>query len=241
MTTKSNESLGRRIARMRLEHGMTQERLANIANVSAQAVSKWENDQSYPDILLLPPLAKTFGVSIDELLGAQPVEQEQTTVVAEVVEQAPAVAQAPVNVADTAVAATPMPTLDPVATAEPAPAVETKSESEFEPAPVVEPEPTPEPDPTPEPESEPNAAAALDIDQPATRIRIRVIRDEKDAVNLTIPLAAARLVANVAGYFPTRLVEGIDITSLSQSFQNAGKGTLIDVCDGPEHVIITLE
>lgn len=239
MTTKSNESLGRRIARMRLEHDMTQERLANIANVSAQAVSKWENDQSYPDILLLPTLAKTFGVSIDELLGAQPVEQEQTAVVAEVVEQAPAVAQAPVDVADTAVAATPMPTPDPVATAEPAPAVETESEHEFEPAPVVEPEP--EPEPTPEPESEPNAAAALDIDQPATRIRIRVIRDEKDAVNLTIPLAAARLVANVAGYFPARLVEGIDITSLSQSFQNAGKGTLIDVCDGPEHVIITLE
>ena len=65
MMAKNQDSLGRRIARMRLEHGMTQERLADIANVSAQAVSKWENDQSYPDILLLPVLAKTFGVSVD--------------------------------------------------------------------------------------------------------------------------------------------------------------------------------
>ncbi len=58
--------------------GMTQERLANIAHVSAQAVSKWENDQSYPDILLLPVLADTFGVTIDELLGrvaAEPVAE----------------------------------------------------------------------------------------------------------------------------------------------------------------------
>jgi len=245
MTTKSNESLGRRIARMRLEHGMTQERLANIANVSAQAVSKWENDQSYPDILLLPTLAQTSGVSIDELLGAQPVEQEQTAVVAEVAEQEPMVAQAPVDVAGTAVAATPAPTPDPVAPAEVEPLVEPEAAPEFEPTSKPEPELSPEPEPTSEPEPEPgpvpNAAAALDIDQPATRIRIRVIRDEKDAVNLTIPLAAARLVANVASYFPARLVEGIDITSLSQSFQNAGKGTLIDVNDGPEHVLITLE
>ena len=83
MTAKQNETLGRRIARMRLSHGMTQERLANIANVSAQAVSKWENDQSYPDILLLPVLAKTFGVTIDELLGVEEVAPEQAAVLTE--------------------------------------------------------------------------------------------------------------------------------------------------------------
>ena len=78
MDSSFNESLGHRIARLRLMKGMTQERLANIAHVSAQAVSKWENDQSYPDILLLPVLANTFGVTIDELLGrvaAEPVAE----------------------------------------------------------------------------------------------------------------------------------------------------------------------
>ena len=69
MEHMSNESFGRRIARLRLMKGMTQERLANLANVSAQAVSKWENDLSYPDIMLLPVLADVFGVSVDELLG----------------------------------------------------------------------------------------------------------------------------------------------------------------------------
>lgn len=73
MSDEKNETLGRRIARLRLGRAMTQERLANIAGVSPQAVSKWENDQSAPDISLLPLLAETFGVSIDELLvGARP-------------------------------------------------------------------------------------------------------------------------------------------------------------------------
>lgn len=46
---EKNETLGRRIARLRLEHGMTQERLARELGVTAQAVSKWENDLSAPD------------------------------------------------------------------------------------------------------------------------------------------------------------------------------------------------
>ncbi|WP_273446791.1 helix-turn-helix domain-containing protein [Thermophilibacter provencensis] len=70
---EKNEALGRRIARLRLEHGMTQERLASELGVTAQAVSKWENDLSAPDISLLPALAKTFGVSVDQLLGVVPI------------------------------------------------------------------------------------------------------------------------------------------------------------------------
>lgn len=65
---KTNETLGRRIARLRLEYGMTQERLAMKMGVTAQAVSKWENDLSAPDIMLLPELARTLGVTVDELL-----------------------------------------------------------------------------------------------------------------------------------------------------------------------------
>ena len=65
---EKNETLGRRIARLRLEYGMTQERLAMKMGVTAQAVSKWENDLSAPDISLLPELARTLGVTVDELL-----------------------------------------------------------------------------------------------------------------------------------------------------------------------------
>ena len=73
----SSETLGRRIARLRLARTATQERLAKELNVSPQAVSKWENDINYPDISLLPDLARFLGVSVDELLsGASASAQE---------------------------------------------------------------------------------------------------------------------------------------------------------------------
>ena len=64
-------SLGKRIAQKRRAAGLTQETLAEKLGVSAQAVSKWENDQSCPDIALLPDIAKTFGISIDELMTVE--------------------------------------------------------------------------------------------------------------------------------------------------------------------------
>lgn len=63
-----NETIGSRIARFRKANGMTQEDLANLMGVSSQAVSKWENDASCPDISLLPQLSKVLGVTTDELL-----------------------------------------------------------------------------------------------------------------------------------------------------------------------------
>ena len=42
-----------------------------MLGVSAQAVSKWENDLSCPDISLLPELSKILGVSIDELVAGK--------------------------------------------------------------------------------------------------------------------------------------------------------------------------
>ena len=75
--TTSPETLGRRIARLRLAKTATQERLAKELNVSPQAVSKWENDINYPDISLLPDLARFLGVYVDELLsGASASAQE---------------------------------------------------------------------------------------------------------------------------------------------------------------------
>ena len=79
--TTSSETLGRRIARLRLARTATQERLAKELNVSPQAVSKWENDINYPDISLLPDLARFLGVSVDELLsGASASTQERASV-----------------------------------------------------------------------------------------------------------------------------------------------------------------
>ena len=78
--TTSSETLGRRIARLRLAKTVTQERLAKELSVSPQAVSKWENDINYPDISLLPDLARFLGVSVDELLsGANASAQESAS------------------------------------------------------------------------------------------------------------------------------------------------------------------
>lgn len=75
------QTLGKRIMANRKRLGMTQDQLAEKLGVTAQAVSKWENDQSCPDITMLPRLAEIFGVSTDALLG-----REQTVYEAEVVD-----------------------------------------------------------------------------------------------------------------------------------------------------------
>lgn len=63
-----NETIGNRITKFRKAKGMTQEELANQLGVSSQAVSKWENDISCPDISLLPKLCRVLGITADELL-----------------------------------------------------------------------------------------------------------------------------------------------------------------------------
>jgi len=64
-----SETMGSIIMRLRKEKGLTQEQLANELGISFQAVSKWENELSSPDISALPLLADLFGVSIDALFG----------------------------------------------------------------------------------------------------------------------------------------------------------------------------
>lgn len=59
--------LGKKIEYYRKQKQMTQEALANMVNVSNQAVSKWESGQSCPDITLLCRLADIFEVTLDEL------------------------------------------------------------------------------------------------------------------------------------------------------------------------------
>ena len=64
-------TLGKRIVSHRKRLGLTQDQLAEQLGITAQAVSKWENDQSCPDITMLPRLSEIFGITIDALLGVE--------------------------------------------------------------------------------------------------------------------------------------------------------------------------
>ena len=69
-------AIGKNIHAFRKQQGLTQEELANLVNVSFQAISKWENGNSTPDISTLPLLANVFHCDIDALLG-YPAEQRR--------------------------------------------------------------------------------------------------------------------------------------------------------------------
>ena len=70
-------TMGNIIARCRKDRKLTQEALAQMLEVSNQAVSKWESDQCCPDIQLLPRLADLFEISLDELFGREPHKKPQ--------------------------------------------------------------------------------------------------------------------------------------------------------------------
>ena len=76
-------TIGKRIAALRREKNLKQDDLAQMLEVSPQAVSKWENDQTCPDISLLPKLAKILDVSVDELLSGKQELQPVVTLVPE--------------------------------------------------------------------------------------------------------------------------------------------------------------
>ena len=81
------DTIGKRIAKNRKALGWTQDQLADKIGITAQAVSKWENDLSCPDITILPKLADIFDTTTDALLGrdhtettgsvANPVKQDK--------------------------------------------------------------------------------------------------------------------------------------------------------------------
>lgn len=62
-------NIGEVILKLRKDKQLTQEQLAQAIGVTAPAVSKWETGSTYPDILLLPPLARALGTTIDHLLS----------------------------------------------------------------------------------------------------------------------------------------------------------------------------
>ena len=58
---------------LREQNQMTQAELAQKLCVSDKTISKWETAKGYPDISLLEPIAKTFGISVTELISGNPV------------------------------------------------------------------------------------------------------------------------------------------------------------------------
>lgn len=64
-----------RLKTFRKQKGLTQQQLADLLNISNKSVSRWESEGGYPDIELLPPLAKALGVTVDELLSDTPVRR----------------------------------------------------------------------------------------------------------------------------------------------------------------------
>lgn len=64
-------TMGSFIAALRRANGMTQRELAERLNVSDKSVSRWECDDGYPDLSLIPVIAEIFGVTADELLRGE--------------------------------------------------------------------------------------------------------------------------------------------------------------------------
>lgn len=65
----SDQTMGKTIRELRKKKGLTGKQLGIYLGVSTAAVSKWENDLSYPDIMLLPTIASIFNISLDYLFG----------------------------------------------------------------------------------------------------------------------------------------------------------------------------
>lgn len=69
--------LGEKIRNLRKSKNLSQEVLAQYLGVSFQAVSKWENEDSMPDVTLIPAIASFFEVSTDELFDFNRMETER--------------------------------------------------------------------------------------------------------------------------------------------------------------------
>ena len=68
------KTIGKKLYELRKQSGFTQDYVAEKLGVSAQAVSKWENDIACPDIMTLPNIASLYGISIDELFKNEEVK-----------------------------------------------------------------------------------------------------------------------------------------------------------------------
>ena len=70
-------NIGHTIKKLRKDRDITQEKFAEYLNMTPQAISRWENGTSYPDIATLPLIAEFFNVSSDYLLGIEVDKREE--------------------------------------------------------------------------------------------------------------------------------------------------------------------
>ncbi len=70
------KTIGKKLYDLRKQSGFTQDYVAEKLGVSAQAVSKWENDIACPDIMTLPKIAEVYGITIDELFKNDEVQSK---------------------------------------------------------------------------------------------------------------------------------------------------------------------
>lgn len=63
--------ISERIKDYRRQHSLTQEAFGTLVHVSAQAVSKWERGESYPDVLLLPALARLLSCTVNDFFSTE--------------------------------------------------------------------------------------------------------------------------------------------------------------------------
>lgn len=68
--------IGENLRKLRIGNELTQEQLAEIFGVSPQAISRWENNSTYPDVTMLPSIANYYNISIDELMGMDEIRNE---------------------------------------------------------------------------------------------------------------------------------------------------------------------
>ena len=72
-----NLYLSEKLKALRKEQGISQEKLAQYLNISFQAVSKWETGVTTPDISLLPDIARFYGITVDELLQVEKIDEDK--------------------------------------------------------------------------------------------------------------------------------------------------------------------
>ncbi len=73
-----SKTIGQILKELRKANGMTQEQVAEALNVSFQSISRWENGLSYPDITLIPIIARLFNVSTDTLFDMDTTDRKRT-------------------------------------------------------------------------------------------------------------------------------------------------------------------
>lgn len=79
----TSKDCGKFITELRKENNLTQRDLAKKLNVSDKAISRWETGKGFPDVTSLVSLSEFFGVSVNELLAGNRIEEEKLTEIAE--------------------------------------------------------------------------------------------------------------------------------------------------------------